>query len=189
MTTLTTDSKSNILPVVSNPLTADDIRALRLVDSCVCFDHVRDTTNSYGNGQGKIRCHKEQVVKQTKGSPFISDSRLPTLEYSIPVHSCVINYSARMRFDSVPPYVSCYENLRTYNEELKTLISFLKVGDSLSLKWEANIFSHEELQSVGLHTDTLKVIVTRGKGSTFKQYTFLLSVGLSKNNTARIIRL
>ena len=159
------------------PLTATDIKALRLADTSICF--YAKNLNEWGTGIGQIIARKRNEVKQEKNNPF-APSYIPDSEYSLSVYSRLTDYSdvyvdkARLK---------CYSYVPAYMEHIKTFAEMLKVGDILTLEWIRDNNS-QYLSHAGLHNDELQVVVVRGN----KRLCFKIESSICENNSARMIR-
>lgn len=155
----------------NNALTATDLKALRTANTCICFDHA--CSNEWGVGQGKIRCFRS--VEPKKNDPYPQDD----LQYKIGVYSKVTDYGGcRDRTK-----LTAYAHIPTYRETLQTVLHFLRAGDTLTLGWIRDNHS-DYTREAGIHHDQFYLNVSRGK----KNYSFLLDVSITPNNSARMVR-
>lgn len=157
-------------------LTKDDITALKLADGAICFYHLKPT-NNFGVGQGQVR-----AIRERNDKIFSSSSAAQRIIYAF---SKIRSYVEDEAYN-IPACANCYEHNPVYTDasELHTWINFLRVGDQLSMEWLKDCYTWESMRDGDLHLDKLRVHVLRGKAD----HVFLMSVQISKNNTARMIR-
>lgn len=65
----------------------------------------------------------------------------------------------------------------------RTIVALLRAGDVLTLQWRASN-NNQYLRDAGLHRDELRLAIRRGQ----RHWTFLVDLGTSPDNTARMIR-
>lgn len=75
-----------------------------------------------------------------------------------------------------------------YDEEWQTVLSMIKDGDELTLKWRA-CNNSQYLTRAGLYKDELFLVIRRYNGSVMKKkLSFMLAASICENNTAKMIK-
>jgi len=159
--------------ILTAGLTTNDIKAMRQADR-ICFFH------SPGEG-GSIKAIKEV----RNADPFAERER-----------SHEIAVATSFRGQGAGNHLACFEMFHTsrFNEEWMTIASFVKVGDEITLEWyrdaKSNGYCERTTVQSGpgcgmeLHGDALYLKIRRGD----KRFSFLVSVSICPDNTARMIR-
>lgn len=174
----------------SYALTKCDLKALRQADR-ICFDH-----GAPNPGEGVVR-----AVKCGK-APFRQEAT-----HSIPVRSSVFLHgadanAAYVHRGDASDFCRCFVMVFSpcYDQEWQTVVSLLRAGDELSLRWigadnngyvgrarvtERDESCHDAGLGERLYHDRLYLKVRRaGK----EKYSFYLADSACPNNSARMIR-
>ncbi len=157
-------------------LTSLDLKALRQADT-VSFHH--------HNGQSSIRASK----RIRNPGPFDA----PEKDYEFNVYAEF--YGKHVNgFSAETAACFAMEHGCNYSEEWRTIVSFLKSGDVLSLVWSADAGSNNYLENSRvveghgkgerLYADRLYLGIKRGD----KQFKFFLQSQICPDNTARMIK-
>jgi hypothetical protein len=151
------------------PIDKLDLAALRKADA-ICFDHyTRD-----GIDVRAIRAIKRN--EPSERDPYAQD-----ITHTVSVGSAVRAYES----GGTSKTWTCFEMIHTpqYHDAWQTIVSLLRVGDELTLFWEADNNSGY-VNEAGLHHDQLSLVVQRGS----KRMTFKVRSSVCPDNTARMCR-
>lgn len=153
-------------------ITKQDIAALRTCDSVVL---------RYGHRYSANDCQIEAIKRASDTSPWEQTHIIPT---SARITSYDENRTVKTAFCLL--YNDRYPNHNP--SPLTTLVSLLKVGDVLTVEWQAS-GDNDYSRNAGLHLDTVTVHITRGTDDKVTRYCFNLAHSICPDNTARMCQM
>ena len=159
-------------------LSKNDVKTLRTAD-IISFHHTREG--------GRIN-----ASKRVRNSPWHEETTI-----GISCDSSVFEHWEKTRWEGA---YSCFSMIHCpkYSEEWQTIVSFLREGDSLQLRWigcdnngyltRSMVTDRDEQSSPGLgeklYHDKLYLKIVRGK----KSFSFYLDDSICPDNSARMVK-
>ncbi len=149
------------------PITRQDKRALASADSVVFRLY---------QGQATIEANLDAARSSTGFDEM----------HTIHCSASVLDYSAEGSTVREPADYQGFHMEHSgvkYNDDLRSIVSRIAVGDSVRLAWQVN--SSGNLRESGWVRDELRLVLTNDKG---KHETYIVDVQVGPDNTARMIK-
>lgn len=154
----------------------NDIQALKHADA-VTFHHLYD-------GSSEIRAHA-----QLHGDVWSArDQRLFPETSSHDERMRAIKVESRIRrYEGASSSPTAFHMIHSARVPMfQTIVSTLREGDKLTLKWVASN-NNQNVRDIGWQRDELYLVVTR-EGKKTREMTYLITVEVGPDNTARMVK-
>lgn len=154
------------------PLTREDIKALRTADDSVSFHTSPD---------GSLIVASKRA---TNAGAWYGER----MKHEVNVDALWTDYSKERTGDGKSPFKYGFEMISSpmFSPSWRTIVSLLKVGDRLRFHWVVDNNS-ENIEKVGYHVDYMQLVINRADAKA-QTLTFNLFSRVGPDNSARMVR-